>query len=108
MKPARSACEAERDAASGGAGFPAHPQERQLRSRIECALAAPSIYSDPIDPNDVAFGAGRIGAVRVGAQGGKSDEEQDGGDKPNRLAAPPSTVPCAFIHHSHQPVDRFL
>jgi hypothetical protein len=31
-----------REAAIGGAGFPAHPQERHLRRGTECALAAPS------------------------------------------------------------------
>jgi hypothetical protein len=43
MKPARSGREAERDAASGGAGFPAHPQERPFRRGTECAPATPSM-----------------------------------------------------------------
>jgi hypothetical protein len=43
MKPARSECEAQRDAAFGGARFPAHPQERHFWRGIECTLATPAL-----------------------------------------------------------------
>jgi len=43
MKPARSGCEAQREAAFGGARFPVHPQERHFRRGIECTLARPAV-----------------------------------------------------------------
>ena len=91
MKTAGSGCEerAERKASSGGAGFPAHPQERKFRRGIECAPATPS---DRGRAADAESGKCRIHAVW----------------KDNRSAALANGLCCApAVGEARPPIRRF-